>query len=102
MECRGRGDNEHATDGRTLVQGALNSIELMQQLGNHRFSFADHSIGGGVRITLVLKHLDKLEKLPLMASIRSKGLIGESCRENVDVRLEACRKKDQISLNAIF
>ena len=95
IECPECGDSEHPADGCNLDQYALDSIGLMQQLGHHRFSFAGHSMGGGVGMTLALKHPDKLEKLVLMASIGSKGLIGNSFRENVDARLEARRNKDR-------
>ena len=56
----------------------------MQKLGHHRFSFAGHSMGGGIGMTLVLKRPDKLKKLVLMASIGSKGLIGDSFRQTLD------------------
>ena len=69
IECRECGDSEHTADGCNLDQYALDSIELMQQLGHHRFSFAGHSVDSGAGITPVLKHPDKLEKLVLMASI---------------------------------
>ena len=59
----------------------------MQQLGNRWFSFAGHSMGGEVGMTLALNHPDKLEKLVLMASIGSKGLVGDIFRANVDARL---------------
>ena len=67
----------------------------MHQLRHHRFNFAGHSMGDGVGMTLTLKHQDNLEKLALMASIRSKGLIGDSFRANVDAELEAHRNKDR-------
>ena len=73
----------------------LDSIELMQQLGHHRFSFAGHRMGNGVGMTLAVKYPDKLEKPVLMASIGSKGLVGDSFRANVDARLEARRNKDR-------
>ena len=56
----------------------------MQKLGHHGFSFAGHSMGGGIGMTLVLKRPDKLKKLVLMASIGSKGLIGDSFRQTLD------------------
>ena len=56
----------------------------MQKLGHHRFSFAGHSMGSGVGMTLVLKRPDKLKKLVLMASIGSKGLIGDSFRQTLN------------------
>ena len=52
IECRGCGDSEHTTDGCNLEQYALDSIELMKQLGHHRFSFAGHSMSGGVGMML--------------------------------------------------
>jgi 3-oxoadipate enol-lactonase len=95
IECRGCGESEHTEDGCNIEQYALDSIELMRQLGHDRFSFAGHSMGGGVGMTLAIKHPDKLEKLILVASVGSKGLIGDSFRANVDARLEARRNKDR-------
>jgi pimeloyl-ACP methyl ester carboxylesterase len=95
IECREFGDSEHTADGCNLDQYALDSTGLMPQLGHHRFSFAGHSMGGGVGMTPALKHPDKLEKLVLMASIGSKGFIGDSFRKNVDARLDARKSKDQ-------
>ena len=44
-------------------------------------------MGGEVGMTLALNHPDKLEKLVLMASIESKGSVGDILRANVDARL---------------
>ena len=95
IECRGCGDSEHTEDGYNLEQYALDAIELMHQLGHDQFSFAGHSMGGGVGMTLAVKHPDKLAKLVLMASVGSKGLVGDSFRGNVDARLKARRNKDR-------
>lgn len=78
-----------------LEQYALDSIELMHQLGHDRFSFADHSMGGGIGMTLALKHPDKLKKLELVASVGSKRLVGDSFSATVDARLEALRNNDK-------
>ena len=46
-------------------------------------------------MTLAIKHPDKLEKLVLMASVGSTGLVGDGFMANVEARLEARRNKDQ-------
>ena len=95
IECRGCGDSEHAADGYNLEQHALDSIDLMHQLGQGRFSFAGHGMGGAVSMTLTLKLRDKLENLVLMAPAGSKGLVGDSFSENVAARLRAWKGKDR-------
>ena len=95
IECRGCGDSEHTKDGCNLEQYALDSVELMHHLGHERFSFAGHSMGGGVGMTLAIKHPDKLEKLVLMAAVGSGGLVGDGFMANVEARLEARRNKDR-------
>jgi pimeloyl-ACP methyl ester carboxylesterase len=95
IESRGCGESEHTESGYTLEQYALDAVELMRHLGHERFSFAGHSMGGGVGMTLAIKHPDKLEKLVLMASVGSTGLVGDGFMANVEARLEARRNKDQ-------
>jgi pimeloyl-ACP methyl ester carboxylesterase len=95
MECRGCGDSEHTESGYNLEQYALDAIALMAALGHEKFSYAGHSMGGGVGICLAINHPEKLNKLILMASVGSKGLIGDSFRENVANRLEARKNNDR-------
>ena len=38
-------------------------------------------------MTLAVKHPNSLAKLALMASIGSKGMVGDGFRKNVDARL---------------
>jgi len=52
-------------------------------------------MGGGVGMTLAVKHPGKLKKPALMVSNGSKGLVGDSFRANVDARLEVPRNKDR-------
>ena len=84
LECRGCGDSEHTEDGCNLEQYALDSIGLMHQLRHNRFSFSGHSMGGGIGMTLALKHPNKLKRLALVASVGAKGLVSDSFRANVD------------------
>ena len=103
IECRGCGDSEHTEDGYNLEQYALDAIELMHQLGHDQFSFAGHSMGGGVGMTLAVKHPDKLAKLVLMASVGSKGLVGDSFRENVDAILTgSCTLLNEMYVNYVI
>ena len=50
---------------------------------------------GGVGMTLAVKHPDNLVKLVLMASVGSKGLVGDGFRENVDASLKARSNQDR-------
>jgi len=54
IECHRCGGSEHTANGCNPEQCALDSIELMHQLGHDRFSLAGHSAGGGIRMTLAL------------------------------------------------
>ena len=95
IECRGCGESEHTEGGYNFEQYALDAVELMRQLGHERFSFAGHSMGGGVGMTLAINHSGKLNKLVLMASVGSGGLVGDGFMANVNARLEARRNKDR-------
>lgn len=95
MECRGCGASENTEKGYNLAQYALDAVELMKQLGHTKFSFGGHSMGGGVGMQIAFDHGDKLNKLILMASVGSKGLIGDSFRANVEDRLAARKRKDK-------
>lgn len=95
MECRGTGDSEDTEDGYNLEQYAADAVALMGELGFQTFTFGGHSMGGGVGMALALNHPACLDKLILMASVGSKGLVGDSFRTNVEQRLEARRNNNR-------
>ena len=95
MECRGCGESEHTDDGYNLEQYAEDAVTLMTELGHASFNFAGHSMGGGVGMTVAINHPSRLNKLVLMASVGSKGLIGKSFRDNVNARLQARKNNDR-------
>jgi pimeloyl-ACP methyl ester carboxylesterase len=73
MECRGTGDSEHTPDGYSLEQYAADVIGMADHLGLARFSFAGHSMGGGIGYVLALEHAERIERLILMASVPADG-----------------------------
>jgi len=73
MECRGTGESEDTLDGYNLEQYAEDVLGLMDYLEIDRFSFAGHSMGGGIGFMLGAYHLNRLNRLILMAPIPSKG-----------------------------
>lgn len=73
MECRGTGDSEHTTDGYSLEQYAADVIGMADHLGLARFTFAGHSMGGGIGYVLALEHPQRIERLILMASVPADG-----------------------------
>lgn len=73
MECRGTGDSEHTVDGYSLEQYAADVISMADHLGLSRFSFAGHSMGGGIGYVLALEYPQRVERLILMASVPSDG-----------------------------
>ena len=52
-------------------------------------------MGGGIGMTLAVKHPNSLAKLVLMASIGSKGMVGDGFRKNVDSMQKARSNKDR-------
>lgn len=94
MECRGAGDSEDTDDGYTLAQYAKDVLGLIDHLGIQRFSFAGHSMGGGIGYVLGTQYPEHLEKLILMAPIPSGGTQGPD-RDMLAQRLEARRNKDR-------
>ena len=73
MECRGTGESEHTADGYTLAQYAADVIGMALHIGLTRFTFAGHSMGGGVGYLLGLDHPERLDKLVLMAAVPADG-----------------------------
>ncbi len=73
MECRGTGDSEHTADGYSLDQYAADVIGMADRLGLERFSFAGHSMGGGIGYVLAREYPQRIERLILMASVPADG-----------------------------
>lgn len=76
MECRGTGESEHTEDGYTLEQFASDVIGVADHIGLTRFTYAGHSMGGGIGYRLALDHPERLERLVLMAPISADGFSG--------------------------
>lgn len=81
MECRGAGESEHTRDGYSLEQYAADVIGVMDHLGIDRFTYAGHSMGGGIGYVLALAHPERIERLVLMAAIPADGFPGNVGRE---------------------
>ena len=73
MECRGTGESEHTPDGYSLEQYAADVIGMADHLGLDRFTYAGHSMGGGIGYVLALTFPERLERLILMASVSADG-----------------------------
>jgi 3-oxoadipate enol-lactonase len=76
MECRGTGESEHTPDGYSLEQYAEDVIGVVDHLGIERFTYAGHSMGGGVGYLLALTYPERVERLILMAAIPADGFPG--------------------------
>lgn len=95
MECRGSGESEDTDDGYNLDQYAEDVIAMIDHLGIDKFTYAGHSLGGGVGFLLGLNHGHRLNRLILMAPIPSAGIAGEPNRELMAVRLKARQEKNR-------
>ncbi len=89
MECRGTGESEDTADGYSLEQYAADVIGMMDHIGVDKFTYAGHSMGGGIGFLLGLNHADRLDRLILMAPIPAAGIAGEPNRELLATRLKA-------------
>ena len=69
MECRGTGESEHTAGGYSLEQYAEDVIGIADHLGLDRFTYAGHSMGGGIGYVLTLAHPERISRLILMASV---------------------------------
>lgn len=76
MECRGTGESEHTADGYTLEQYAADVIGVADHLGLDTFTFAGHSMGGGIGYVLALTYPARLRRLILMAPVPADGFPG--------------------------
>ncbi|HET7738995.1 MAG TPA: alpha/beta hydrolase [Tepidiformaceae bacterium] len=77
MECRGTGESEHTADGYTLEQYAADVIGVADHLGLEQFTYAGHSMGGGIGYVLALTYPERLKRLVLMAAIPADGIPAE-------------------------
>jgi pimeloyl-ACP methyl ester carboxylesterase len=96
MECRGTGDSEHTADGYSLDQYAADVIGMADHLGLERFSFAGHSMGGGIGYVLALEYPQRIERLILMASVPADGYPLPS-KEVRDFLIDRRRRGDRAS-----
>jgi pimeloyl-ACP methyl ester carboxylesterase len=74
MECRGTGESEHTEGGYTIAQYAADVLGVADHIGLERFTYAGHSMGGGIGYRLALDAPERLERLILMAPIPSDGI----------------------------
>lgn len=95
MECRGTGDSEDTADGYSLEQYALDVIGMANHLDLPTFTYAGHSMGGGVGFLLGLDHAARLDNLILMAPIPSGGTSAMPPQAMIDRRLQARANKDR-------
>ena len=94
MECRGAGESEDTEDGYNLAQYARDVLGMADHLGLNRFSYAGHSMGGGIGYVLATEYPQRLDKLILMAPIPSGGTQGPD-RKMLAQRLEARQRGDR-------
>ena len=78
MECRGTGESEHTSDGYTLEQYAADVIGVADHLGLAKFTYAGHSMGGGIGYVLALTYPERLSRLILMAAVPADGFPGNA------------------------
>jgi len=95
MECRGTGESEDTVNGYNLAQYAMDVIGMVDFLGINKFTYAGHSMGGGIGYLLGLNYADRLNRLILMAPIPSGGIPGEPNREIIATRLQARAGNDR-------
>lgn len=95
MECRGSGESEDTIEGYNLPQFSSDVIGLVDHLGIEKFTYAGHSMGGGMGYLLGLNHSERLNKLILMAPIPSNGISSLPSQAYVETRLKAKREKNR-------
>jgi 3-oxoadipate enol-lactonase len=101
MECRGTGDSQHTQDGYTFEQYASDVIGLADHLGLDRFTYAGHSMGGGIGYVLALGYPQRLERLILMASVPADGFPNSDPRMH-EARAALRRGRDRATLLAQY
>jgi len=95
MECRGTGESEDTVDGYNLEQYTSDVVGMMDHLDISQFTYAGHSMGGGIGYLLAINHAARLNKLVLMAPIPAGGISGEPNREYIEARLKARRENNR-------
>lgn len=95
MECRGTGDSEDTVDGYTLEQYAKDVIGMADHLGLERFTYAGHSMGGGMGFMLGLDYPERLQRLILMAPIPSGGTSVPADSTTLEQRMQARTRGDR-------
>jgi pimeloyl-ACP methyl ester carboxylesterase len=78
-----------------LAQYTSDVVTLMDQIGIDKFTFAGHSMGGGIGYLLGLEYAERLSRLILMAPIPAAGIPGEINREALERRLRARSEGDR-------
>ncbi len=101
MECRGTGQSEHTADGYSLEQYAADVIGMADHLGLDRFTYAGHSMGGGVGYVLALTYPQRLDRLILMASVPADGFPDTDPRMH-EMRRALRRNRDRATLLAQY
>ena len=101
MECRGTGASEHTADGYTLEQYAADVIGMADYLGLERFTYAGHSMGGGIGYLLALTYPQRLDRLVLMASVPADGFPDTDPRMH-ELRRALRRDRDRATLLAQY
>ena len=89
MECRGTGESEDTESGYSLEQYAKDVIAMMDFLGIDKFTYAGHSMGGGIGYVLGLNYAARLTRLILMAPIPAAGIPGEPNQDMMKPRMQA-------------
>jgi 3-oxoadipate enol-lactonase len=97
MECRGTGSSEHTPDGYTFEQYAADVIALADFLRLATFTFAGHSMGGGIGYVLALRYPQRLRRLILMASVPADGFPNSDPRLREE-RRQLRQRRDRVTL----
>ncbi len=95
MECRGTGESEDTKEGYNFEQYVRDVIAMVDHLGIDKFTYAGHSMGGGIGFLLGLNYAARLDRLILMAPVPSGGISGEPDPVALERRQLARRNKDR-------
>jgi pimeloyl-ACP methyl ester carboxylesterase len=101
MECRGTGESEHTADGYSFEQYAADVVGLADFLRLPDFTFAGHSMGGGIGYVLALRYPQRLRRLILMASVPADGFPNSDPKLREERRLLR-QRRDRAALLAQY